>query len=105
MSDLLVYSALITCAVIVVGIIFLKLILSLLKREKDVDLDTESRKSGRVVRVSSPETNHEALQRSLQNGHSHGHYYVTLLDCGYLSNGIWYGLPNATMPSESISSN
>ena len=102
MSDLLVYSALITFAAIVIGIICLKMVLKLLRKEKDVDLELESGKGGKVVRVSSPETNHEALQRPLREDHSHGQCIVALLECGYLSNGIWYGLPNATMPNELI---
>ena len=102
MSDFMVYSALITFSAIVVGIIVLKIILSLLRKAMDVDLDLESGKGGKVIKVSSPETHHEALQRPLEKSHSHGQFRVTLLECGYLSNGIWYGLPKDMMPSESI---
>ena len=105
MSDLLVYSVLITFAAIVIGIIGLKMVLKLLRKEKDVDLEHESGKGGKVIRVSSPETNHGPLQLPLREDHSHGQCIVALLDCGYLSNGIWYGFPNATMPNELILSN
>ena len=102
MSDLLVYSALITFGAIVIGIIVLKIVLKLLRREKEVDLELESAKGGKVIKVSSPDSHHEILQLPLREDHSHGQCSVVLLECGYLSTGIWYGLPNANMPCEFI---